>query len=142
MLQAPSLSLSSSYICIFTYIHENRLHILINIYAKMICIWLVFNRVLTGLLSVFRDGHFRYFLNFFNNKKYLFAFFINLITISAPVLFKKPTPSQINFIKNVKYHFSLLKMFKNTKSVQLCTVKLFYIRDVLGVLCVAGNPDV
>ena len=39
------------------------------------------------------------------------AFFIKLITISAPVLFKKPTPSQINLIKNGKK--SLLKKLKN-----------------------------
>ena len=37
---------------------------------------------------------------------YFFALFIKLITyISAPVLFKKPTPSQINLIKNAKNHF-------------------------------------
>ena len=33
-------------------------------------------------------------------------------------LFKKPTPSQINFIKNAKNHFLLLKKFKNSESAQ------------------------
>ena len=49
-----------------------------------------------------RAGHFRYFL------------------ISAPVLFKTPTPSQINLIKKAKNNFLLLKKFKNTESAQLC----------------------
>ena len=47
-----------------------------------------------------------------------FAFFIKLI--AAPVLFKKPTPSQINVIKKAKNHFLLWKVFKNTESAQLC----------------------
>ena len=37
-----------------------------------------------------------------------------------PVLFKKPTPSQISFIKNAKNNFLLLKNVKNTESAQLC----------------------
>ena len=48
-----------------------------------------------------------------------FAFFIKLVNYSAPVLFKKPTPSQINLIKKGKNHFLLLKKFKNTGSAQL-----------------------
>ena len=32
--------------------------------------------------------------------------------MSAPVLFKKPTPSQINLIKNGENHFLLLKILK------------------------------
>ena len=36
------------------------------------------------------------------------------------VLFKKPTPSQFNLIKNAKNHFLLLKKFKNNESAQLC----------------------
>ena len=39
--------------------------------------------------------------------------------ISAPVLLKKPTPSQINVIKNAKNHFLLLKKLKNSSSAQL-----------------------
>ena len=35
-------------------------------------------------------------------------------------LFKKLTPSQINLMKNTKYHFLLLKKIKNTESAQLC----------------------
>ena len=31
---------------------------------------------------------------------------------------KKPTPSQINLIKNAKNHFLLLKKLKNTESAQ------------------------
>ena len=49
-----------------------------------------------------------------------FASFIKLITYSAPVLFKMPTPSQINLIKNAKNHFLLVKKFKKTGSAQLC----------------------
>ena len=45
---------------------------------------------------------------------------ISVTPISAPVLFKKPTPSQINLIKDAKNHFLLLKRFKNTESAQLC----------------------
>ena len=65
------------------------------------------------------------FLNFFNNKKGFFCIFYqvnNTIPISAPVLFKKPTPSQINLIKNAKNHFLILKKLENTESAQLCTV--------------------
>ena len=40
-----------------------------------------------------------------------FAFFIKF-PISAPVPFKKPTPSQINLIKNAKNRFLLLKKIK------------------------------
>ena len=40
--------------------------------------------------------------NFSIIKNNFFAFFIKLITYSKPVLFKKPTPSQINLIKNAK----------------------------------------
>ena len=39
--------------------------------------------------------------------------------ISAPVLLKKPSPGQINLIKNANTHFLLLKKFKNTESAQL-----------------------
>ena len=39
--------------------------------------------------------------------------------MSAPVLFKKPTPSQISVIENVKNYFLLLKKLKNTESAQL-----------------------
>ena len=59
-----------------------------------------------------RAGHFRYFLNFFNNKKWFFCTFLH---ISAPVLFKKPTPSQISLIKIAKNHFLLLKILKIPK---------------------------
>ena len=39
--------------------------------------------------------------------------------MSAPGLFKKPTPSQINLIKNSRNYFLLLKKLKNTESAQL-----------------------
>ena len=60
------------------------------------------------------------FLNFFNNKNDFFLHFLSSWwPISAPVLFKKPTPSQIELIKNANIHFLLLKKFKNTESAQL-----------------------
>ena len=40
--------------------------------------------------------------------------------MSAPFLFKKPTPNQINLIKNATNHFLLLKIFLKTESAQLC----------------------
>ena len=46
-------------------------------------------------------------------KSYFFPFFIKLI--SAPVLFKEPTPSQINLIKISMNHFLILKNFKLQK---------------------------
>ena len=66
-------------------------------------------------------GHFRYFLIFSIIKNYFLFLFIKLITYFCTVLFKKPTPSQINLIKNAKNHFLLLKKFKNTESAQLWT---------------------
>ena len=69
---------------------------------------------------MYRAGHFRYFLIFSIIKNYLFAFFIKLISISAPALFKKPTSSQINLIKNVKNNFYYWKNLKNTESAHLC----------------------
>ena len=42
------------------------------------------------------------FFNFFNNKKLFFCIFDK---VSAPVLFKKPTPSQISLIKKCKKSF-------------------------------------
>ena len=41
--------------------------------------------------------------------------------ISNQSYIKKPTPSQINLMKNAKNHFLLLKKFKNTEIAQLCT---------------------
>ena len=54
-------------------------------------------------------------------KNDFFAFLIKLITYfcSAAVLFKKPTPSQINLIKKAKNQSLLVKKFKNTESAQL-----------------------
>ena len=44
-----------------------------------------------------------FFFNFFNDKKMIFfAFLSSLYPISAPVLFKKPTPSQISLRKKAK----------------------------------------
>ena len=45
-------------------------------------------------------------------KNDFFAFFIKFLPISAPVLFKKLTPSQMNLIKNAKNHFLSVKKFK------------------------------
>ena len=57
------------------------------------------------------------FFNFFNNKKWLFCIFYQVDNLfTAPALFKKPTPSQINLIKNVNNHFLVLKKFKTTES--------------------------
>ena len=55
-----------------------------------------------------------------------FAFFIKLITYSAPVLFKNPTPSQINLINDAKNHFLLLKKLKNSESAQLWTIFVIF----------------
>ena len=50
------------------------------------------------------------FLNFFNDKKWFFCIFYQVNNlISAPVLFKKSIPSQINLIKNSKNIFLILK---------------------------------
>ena len=66
-----------------------------------------------------RAGYFRYFL-IFSIIKMIFGIFYQVNNpISAPVLFKKPSPSQINFIKNAKKHFLLLKKLKNTERAQL-----------------------
>ena len=43
---------------------------------------------------------------------------MKIVTYSAPVLFKKPTPSQINLIKNANNNILLLNKFKNTESAQ------------------------
>ena len=56
------------------------------------------------------------FLKFSNNKK----FWHLLQIVSAPVLFKEHTPSQINLIKNAKNHFYWGKKYKNSESAQLC----------------------
>ena len=58
------------------------------------------------------------FLNFFNNKKWFFAFFIILITYfcTSRVVFTKLTQSQIDLKKMQENHFLLLKKFpKNLK---------------------------
>ena len=60
------------------------------------------------------------FFHLLNNKKWFFCTFIMLITYFCTSLFKKPTPSQINLIKNEKNHFLLVKKLKNTGSAQLC----------------------
>ena len=73
----------------------------------------------SGPLS--RAGHLRYFFNFPKIKKDFLHFFLyqfnNLFLHQSQ--FKKPTPSQINSIRNEKNHFLLLKNFKNTASAQL-----------------------
>ena len=38
-------------------------------------------------------------------------FVLGLYLISAPVLFKKPTPSQINLIENAKNNFLLVTLY-------------------------------
>ena len=71
------------------------------------------------------------FFNIFTNKKWIYCIFIKFILFKfLPVLFKKPTPSQINLIKNAKNNFLLLKKLKNTDSAQLCNImmlKFIYI---------------
>ena len=65
------------------------------------------------------------FLNTFNNKKLFFSIFYQVNLFLHWVLFKKPTPSQINLIKNAKNHFLLVKKFLNTSSAQLCWLTVF-----------------
>ena len=60
----------------------------------------------------FRGGHFRYFSIFSLIKKEFFCIFIKCITYFCTVLFKKPTPSQINLIKNARNHFFIVKKFQ------------------------------
>ena len=58
--------------------------------------------------------------------------------MSAPVLFEKLTPSQINLIKNAKNHFLLMKKLKNTESAQLClnvSIFLFEVPETSYYLC-------
>ena len=56
------------------------------------------------------------FLNFFKHKNVIFLHFYQVYKpISAPVLFKKPTPSQINLIKNAKSFFVIIKFQKYRK---------------------------
>ena len=38
--------------------------------------------------------------------------------------FKKPTPSQMNLIRNAKNYFLLLEKLKNTESAQLCKKRI------------------
>ena len=59
------------------------------------------------LLSRVQSWALEVFLNVFNNKKLFVAY-----PISAPVLFKKPTPSQINLIKNCKKSFFIIEKMK------------------------------
>ena len=66
------------------------------------------------------------FLNTFNSKKLFFSIFYQVHNIFLHwVLFKKPTPSQINLIKNAKNHFILLKKLKNTESAQSSAIGTF-----------------
>ena len=38
----------------------------------------------------------------------------------SKIIFKKPTPSQMNLIRNAKNYFLLLEKLKNTERSQLC----------------------
>ena len=49
----------------------------------------------------------------------IFVIFDQVNKLPAPVLFKKPTQSQIKLIKNAKNQILLLKKIKNTESAQL-----------------------
>ena len=53
-----------------------------------------------------------------------FHFLSNVEAICAPVLFKKPTSSQINLIKNAKKQFLILTKLKNTSSARLWTFRV------------------
>ena len=64
-------------------------------------------KAVASMCIQYRAGHFRYFF-IFSIIKTFFSFFIKF-SISAPVLFKKPTLSQINLTKKAKNHFLLLK---------------------------------
>ena len=68
-----------------------------------------------------RAGHFRYFLAFSILKNDFLPFFqVNNYLCTSPIK-KKPTPSQINLIKNAKNHFLLLKKFpKSAPSSLTC----------------------
>ena len=51
--------------------------------------------------------------------------FFSIFHISAPVQFKKPSPSQINLIKNVKKIFwSIFYYWKNTKNTESAQFRL------------------
>ena len=73
-----------------------------------------------------RAGHLRYFLkNCFVESTYFFNAY-PLSDISAPVLFKKPTPSHINLIENEKKnHFSSLKKFEKYRKCPALRFKSF-----------------
>ena len=64
-------------------------------------------------MAFIRAGHFRYF-GTFSKIKYDFSAFLYQV-ISAPVLFKKPPPSQMNLIINAKNHFCYWKIQKYLK---------------------------
>ena len=66
------------------------------------------------------------FFNFFNNKKWLFCIFYQVNNLFLHLFYLKPTPSQINLINIAKNNFLLLKKFKNTEIVQLCTAPNYF----------------
>ena len=75
------------------------------------------------------------FLNFFSIKKIFFAFFIKLISYFFTIPIKKPTPSQINLIKNAKQKFFIIQKIqkyrkcpalKFSKAMSLSKITLLY----------------
>ena len=77
-------------------------------------------RVGDTLLGIYTElGTFSIF-ECFNNKKWFFCIFyqVNNLFLHQSYL-KKPTPSQMNSIKNAKNHFNCWKNSKNTESAQL-----------------------
>ena len=62
------------------------------------------------------------FFHLFNNKKWSVCIFYQINNLFlTPVLFKKPTPSQLKLIKKAKNHILLLKKFKNTSKCPALT---------------------
>ena len=76
-----------------------------------------FRQFRPGLAFGAESGHFRYFLNFFNNNKLFFGIFHksdNLFLHQSYL--KSPTPSQINLTKNAKNPFFISETIKKTKA--------------------------
>ena len=81
------------------------------------------------------------FLNFFNNKKWFFAFFIKLTWLGVGFLNRTGAEIGINLIENAKNSFFLLKKLKNTESAQLwiLTYRKRTQHTFEGLKCVDGG---
>ena len=102
------------------------------------CVIRQINVLSTYLSAKFlQSGALSVFLNFFNNN-WFFAFFIKL-TYFAPVLFKKPTPSQISLITNATNHFYYWKNSNIPKvPIPIIFLKIFFLQGEAS-LCGAAR---